>query len=209
MAASALSQIPVWEERLGPERKFLAGSGRRCRLPPFKGWCSSDAEVGAAATIDPQAAAVDTPGVIPNAGRTADLPDETNVAGSAHVAPVSAPIVGGAINHPVRRGRWAVSRDHEISAATTVDPEAPPVNTPGVIADARGAADLPDKTHIACRADVAPVSASVVGGAGDALRRRRTVPGLWRGRSGLSERGGDDGCDEQDKLRGDGHLASF
>ena len=53
-------------------------------------------EVGAAATVDPEAATIDAPGVVADAGRTADLTDEANVAATADVTPVSVPIVGGA-----------------------------------------------------------------------------------------------------------------
>ena len=42
-----------------------------------------EAEDGAAATIDPDAAVVDTPGVAPDTGRAASLTDELDVAGVA------------------------------------------------------------------------------------------------------------------------------
>ena len=136
----------------------------------------ADAEVSAAAAVDPQAALVKTPGVAADAGRAADLADELNIATVANGAPVSFPVVGGAGDNR-RPRRWGSrTTDHELGSAATVDPQATLVEAPGVTADARRAADLADELDIAGVAYGAPVSFPVVGGAGDPLGL--TVSGL-------------------------------
>ena len=50
---------------------------------------SADAELGAAAIVDPEAALVDAPGLVLNAGRAADLAVELDVATTTGVTPVS------------------------------------------------------------------------------------------------------------------------
>lgn len=132
--------------------------------------------------VDPDATAIDTPGPALDAGRTADLPAEADVATSADVTPVSAAVVGGAgddLRGWRRWGTWAAA-DDELGAAAFVDPEAATVDTPGIVADAGRAADLTDELGIASAADVTPVSATIVGGAGDS----RTAAVAWLRGSG-------------------------
>ena len=56
----------------------------------------TESEVGAAAFVDPEAAAIEAPGVVADAGRTADLANELDITAASDVAPVSAAVVGGA-----------------------------------------------------------------------------------------------------------------
>ena len=53
----------------------------------------ADAELGAAALIDPEATVVDAPGLALNAGRAADLATELDVAATAGVTPVPFAVV--------------------------------------------------------------------------------------------------------------------
>jgi hypothetical protein len=141
----------------------------------------ADEEFGAAAAVDPYAAAVGAPGAALDAGRAADLPFEADVATIADVAPVSAVIVRGADDDLRRWRRWRArtAADDELGAAALVDPEAALVDTPGASADAGRTADLADELGIAGAADVAPVSASVIGGAGDARTAVAWLRGGW------------------------------
>jgi len=114
--------------------------------PPHTKWLLpslvlADAEFGATAAIDPQAATINAPGVALNAGRTADLTSQTDVSSGTDVTPVSAPVVRGAGNDGWRwwRRRWrrTSSDDKEVGAAPTVDPETARINPPGAALDAR------------------------------------------------------------------------
>jgi hypothetical protein len=62
------------------------------------GWWSAatDDELGAAATVDPDALTVYAPSTSLDAGRATDLANETNIATAADVAPVSFAVIGGA-----------------------------------------------------------------------------------------------------------------
>jgi hypothetical protein len=136
------------------------------------GRASADAELGAAAIVDPEAALVDSPGLALNAGRSADLAVELDVATTTSVAPVSLAVIGGAGDD--LRGWWSRRRavacaEGEVSTAATVDPEAAIVDAPGIAADAGRAADLADELDIAAVTDGAPVSFAIVGGAVDSL----------------------------------------
>jgi hypothetical protein len=97
-------------------------------------------------------------------------------------APVSASVVRGASNGLDwrRRGRTWLT-EGKVGAATAIDPEAAVVDTPGVVANAGGAADLADEDDVASGADVAPVSPSVIGGASDAPRVARGLCVGWHG----------------------------
>ena len=106
-------------------------------MAPAGDWLA-DAELGAAAAIDPETALVDTPCVAANAGRAADLADELDITAVADVAPVSFAIVGRAgdeLRLSVRRCAVGAA-DGEVGAATAVDPEAALVDTPRAAADA-------------------------------------------------------------------------
>jgi hypothetical protein len=130
----------------------------------------TDFEVSAAATIDPEAAAVEAPCATLDAGRAADLASQADVAAGANVTPVSLAIVGGAGDDAGWwRLRLASTADDELGAAAPVDPEAAPVYAPGIALDAGRSADLADEASIAATADVAVVSFAIVGGA-DNLR---------------------------------------
>jgi hypothetical protein len=180
MPRRSIPQVLPWTQA----EPLICRLKRMSRRPPTshqlrgaKAAAAADGEVGAASAIDPEAAAVDTPGLTLNAGRAADLADELCVASAADVAPVSAAIVGGAVDGLL--GRPAATANDELGAAATVDPEAAAVDTPGLALNAGGAADLADELSVARAADVAPVSAAVIRGAGDA--RLRPVAGLRMG----------------------------
>jgi hypothetical protein len=100
----------------------------------------ADAEVCATAAIDPEAAAVEAPGVAANAGRAADLSDQADIAAGTNVTPVSAAIVGRAVDDTLlwwRRRTWrTATTDKELGAAAAVDPEAATVYAPGAVANA-------------------------------------------------------------------------
>ena len=153
----------------------VGGAGDDLRGRRWRGTeaTAADGEVGAAAAIDPESAAIDAPGSTLNAGRAADLPDELSVARASDITPVSAAVIRGAVDG---LGGWASAADDELGAASIVDPEAATVDTPGLALNAGGATDLADELSVASAADIAPVSAAVVGGAGDA--RTLAVAGL-------------------------------
>ena len=133
-------------------------------------------EVGAASAVYPKAATVNAPGVVANARRATDLPDESNVASGTDIAPFSSAIVGRAGYDDTRsicgrgRGRRSAAADDKFRTTSAVDPKTTTVDAPGTVANARGAADLADQADITRGADVAPISATVVGGASDAWR---------------------------------------
>jgi hypothetical protein len=147
------------------------GSHRSLERRPLWFVGLADAEVGAAAAIDPEATTVNAPGVVADARRAADLAGELNIAATADVAPVSVTVVGRTGDDAHRWSRLTATREDELGAAATVDPEATTINAPGVVADAGRAADLTDEANIAATADVTPVSITVVGRAGDSLLR--------------------------------------
>ena len=136
----------------------------------------ADLKVRAATTVYPKAATVDAPGAVTDAGRSADLPNQPNVAPATDIAPFSSAIVGRAgydDTGPIcgrRRGRRSAAADDKFRTAAAVYPKATTVDAPGTISHASGAADLADQTDITRGTDVAPVSATVVGGASDAWR---------------------------------------
>ena len=139
----------------------------------------ADAELCATAAVDPDAAVVDAPGLALNARRAADLPVETDIAASTNVTPVSAAVVGRASDHDRWRGAGrgaesaaatAAAANEEVRAASAIDPEAPPVDTPCLALNTGRAADLPGKANV--RPILATVvSAAIVGGAVDGLLR--------------------------------------
>jgi hypothetical protein len=124
----------------------------------------ADEELGSATAIDPDTAAVDTPGVVLDARSAADLTAEADIPAITDVTPVSAAIVGRAGDDLRRRWRgWPESTAYgEIGAAATINPKAASVDAPGVVSDARRAADLPYQLGIASAANVTPVSTTVV-----------------------------------------------
>jgi len=142
------------------------------------------AELGAAAVIDPETAAVCAPGLALDARGAADLPGEADVT-SVDGAPVAAAIVRGAgddlsLALLVRSPLIAtVTADGEFGAATVVDPEsATAVDAPTVVATADGAADLTGHVDVPEVETVggAPVALAVVGGAGDDLTLLALLP---------------------------------
>ena len=125
-------------------------------------------EVCAAATVDPETALIDAPGVVLDTGRATDLPDEASIAASTDVAVVSFAVVGGTGDDASWWWGWrSATTDGEFGTAAAVDPEAAAVNAPGIALDTGRAADLSDEANIAAAADVAVVPFAVVGGAGD------------------------------------------
>ena len=170
----------------------------------------ADFEVGAATTIYPKAATIDTPGAALDAGGAADLPGEADVTIGTDVAPVSVAVIGGAGNDArgsiLWRG-WTSGGDDKLSTASTVDPESAAVGAPGAALDAGGAADLAHEADVAAGANVAPVSVAVIGGAGDA--RRRTIARLCRCRCRGDTSGYDEGYRYDEKINCARHLASF
>jgi hypothetical protein len=183
----------VW---IAPLARFCAVNGIGLRLAQFCtvtperfGWVlAGDLELGSAAAVDPEAsAAIDSPGLVLDAGRAADLAAEGYAVGvvAGEGAPVSAAIVGGAGDGLGLA--WALSKagpptsastaKGELGAAAAIDPETAIVDTPGLVLDARGAAELAaerDSAEIAV--GLAPVSASVVGGASDDLALTSATP---------------------------------
>jgi hypothetical protein len=90
-----------------------------------------------------------------------------------------------------RRTWRTATTDEELGAAAAVDPEAATIYAPGVVANAGRAADLAGKANVTTSADVAPVSATVVGGAGDPLWAVAWLGGCGRrsGACGSEENG--------------------
>jgi len=133
---------------------------------------SSDDELGATAAVDPYAVVVPSPGLILDAGGTADLAGEADATACIGVAEVASAVVGGAgdglaliISSPVA----AATADDEFSSAAAVDPHAAVVPSPGLVLDAGGAADLARETDAATSVGATEVASAVVGGAGDGL----------------------------------------
>jgi uncharacterized protein GlcG (DUF336 family) len=69
---------------------------------------------------------------------------------------------------------YGLVADAEVGSAAFVDPEAALIDAPCIALDALGAADLTREANVAAVADVAPVSAAVVGGTGNDLHGWRT-----------------------------------
>lgn len=111
-----------------------------------------------------------------------------------------------------RRRRWWAwtAADDEFGAAALVDPEAATVDTPGVVADACRAADLAYELRVTGATDVAPVSAAVVGGAGNARTAATWLECGGGGRRSRRNAGCSD-CNarDQEQFRYPCHLASF
>ncbi len=165
-------------------------------------------EVGAAATVDPETATVDAPGLIANARGSADLTDELGVATVADGAPVSAAVVGRAGDGLRLRAVASAAAEGEVCAASAVDPEAAVVDAPGLAANAGGAADLTDELGVARSTDVAPVAFAIVGGAGNALLVV-AVTGLRVRRGGKREGCGEEECSDEEKFCRVCHLVLF
>jgi hypothetical protein len=115
------------------------------------GRASADAELGAAAIVDPEAALVDSPGLALNAGRSADLAVELDVATTTGVAPVSLAVIGGAGDD--LRGWWSqrgavACAEDEVSTAATINPEAAVVDAPRLAANAGRTTDLADQLGV-------------------------------------------------------------
>jgi hypothetical protein len=130
------------------------------------GTTSAIGEVGAAAAVDPETTVIDSPGLVADAGGAADLADELYVTTATDGTPVATTVVGGAGDGLLGRTSAAVD---ELCPATAVDPETPVVDSPGLIANTGGAADLASELNVAAATDGTPVTAAVVRGAGDAL----------------------------------------
>ena len=164
-------------------------------MAPAGDWLA-DAEVGAAAVVDPEATIVDAPGAAANAGGAADLADELDIAAVADGAPVSFAVVGGAVDGLAGRwaGRPASATDDEVGPAALVDPEASPVDPPGAALNAGRTADLPDQTNVAIAEVAAIIFATVIGGAVDCLLPVALLPvaGLECGVCGRWCKGGED-----------------
>ena len=122
---------------------------------------AADGEVGAAAAVNPETAAIDAPGSTLNAGRAADLADELSVARASDITPVSAAVIRGAIDG---LGGWASAADDELGAASIVDPEAATVDTPGLALNAGGAADLTDELSVTSASNLAAFASRAVSG---------------------------------------------
>jgi hypothetical protein len=178
-------------------------------------WELTHAEVGAAAPVNPEPATVDAPGAVTDTGRAADLAHQPNVATTPDVTPVSATIVGGAGDDLPRwwwrRRRWwrTITSDDELGSAAPIDPQATAINAPGAVTDAGRTADLANEANVTPTSDVAPVSAAIIGGAGNP--RGWTVSRLegracgGRCNGGRSKNNGH----HQKEFRCACHLASF
>jgi hypothetical protein len=141
-------------------RSHLAASGSCSSLiAQFSG--SADPEVRSTSTVHPKTAAVHAPRVAFDAGRAADLALQANITGAAYVTPVSATVVRRAVDYTSLHLGAATSHE-ELSAASTVDPEAATVDAPRVALDTGGAAELASEANVSITTYVTPVSAAVV-----------------------------------------------
>jgi hypothetical protein len=137
------------------------------------------AELSAASTVYPQATAICSPGLSLNAGRTADLAGQDNVVGIAAVrdrAIVATAIVRGAGKRPAATSTpvtaittTVASSGDEFGAASAIDPYAPVVIAPALTLIAGGTADLTAESHSPLCIDIAVVTFSIIGGAGNGL----------------------------------------
>ena len=141
-------------------------------------WLAADDEFGATAAVDPYAVVVPSPGLILDAGGTADLAGEADATACIDVAEIATAVVGGTGNDLASSPLTGASRipiasaataDDEFSSAAAVDPHAAVVPSPGLVLDAGGAADLAGKADAATSVGAAEVASTVVGGAGDGL----------------------------------------
>ena len=107
-------------------------------VAPAGDWLA-DAEVGATAVVDPEAALVETPGIAANAGRAADLADELDVAAVADVTPVSFAVVGRAGDELLLWGRRrAIGSPMAKSARQPLSTQRPRLSTPQVLPRTQG-----------------------------------------------------------------------
>src|SRR5271168_1363121 len=107
-----------------------------------------DFEVGAAAAVDPNAAAIETPGTVENAVVPAALANQEHTFMGVHLAPVAAAIVGCAIDQRGSLG-GPITSDAEIRPATAIHPDPAAAITPGLAENAWRAAALADQAHSA------------------------------------------------------------
>jgi hypothetical protein len=123
-------------------------------------------EVGAAASIHPNAAAVETPGAIEDAVRVAALTNQTHPAARIDLTDVAAHVVRRTIHdlHTAAAGlpAAATAPNLEISAAATIDPNAPAVVTPSAAVVTRRPAALANQLHSAACVGRAQIASFVV-----------------------------------------------
>ena len=141
---------------------------------------ASDDKLGSTAPVNPYAVVVESPCLILDACGAADLTGETNAAASIDVAEVAAAIVGRAgdglelIIASLAGSSWApiivvAAANDKLGSTAPVNPYAVVVESPCLVLDACGAADLTGETNATTSVDVAEVAITVVGGAGDGL----------------------------------------
>lgn len=130
---------------------------------------AADCEVGAATTVDPNAAVVEAPGLAVNTGSFTALANEADAAVGADWAAVDVEVVGrtikGASAAVVVVVGVVAGADGEIGAATAVDPDAVAGNAPGAAVNAGGFALLANDFDAAVSVDGAEVAIEIVGGA--------------------------------------------
>ena len=115
--------------------------------------CLADAKFGTAAAVNPKPPAIGAPRIALNTSRAADLAAKSYVRTTTGIAPVSAAVIGGA-GDDLRGWRarlWAVSAacDEKVGPASSIDPEACAIDTPGLSLDTLRATDLAGETNVA------------------------------------------------------------
>ena len=153
-------------------------------------------KLGSTTAVDPYAVVIESPCLILDAGGAADLTGEADTATSVGVAEVAIIVVRGAgdglaalISSPVAAAATAYN---EFGSAAAIDPYAGVVESPSLVLDAGGAADLAGEADAAARVGVAEVASAIVGGAGDGLGVALAIE--------------TEGCKEQEKMRSEFHF---
>ena len=155
-------------------------------------------KLGSTTAVDPYAVVIESPCLVLDAGGAADLTGETDTATGVGVAEVAIIVVRGAgdglaalISSPVAAAATAYN---EFGSAAAIDPNAVVVESPSLVLDAGGAAELAGEADAAARVGVAEVASAIVGGAGDGLGVALAIE--------------TEGCKEQEKMRSEFHFCA-
>jgi len=129
---------------------------------------SADSEIGAAATVNPDAAFIEAPGLTEDAGCFAALANQANAAEGVRAAAAEIEIVRRAIkgaNTSAKAGviRVVAGSYGEVSAATAVNPNAVACDAPGAAINAGRFAALTNDLNATVGVEGAEVAVKVVG----------------------------------------------
>jgi hypothetical protein len=133
---------------------------------PFAFAAVDDFEVGAAATVNPDAVAVVSPGAVEDAVSFAALADDEDAVARVRGAEVAVHVIGRAINQGSGAG-LPVAGNAEIRTTAAVNPNAALTRTPSLTLNASGLTALANHADAETSVSRAPGTPHVIGGAVD------------------------------------------